>query len=394
MAALDSYHHGVRVVETDDGTRPIRTVSTAVIGFVATAEDADPITFPLNTPVLATNIAAAAGKAGKKGTLARTLQAIGSQTNPATIIVRVAEGETPAETTSNVIGGTDPSGRYTGMRALLAAQNTGPKLKPRILGAPGLENAAVVAAMAEIAQKLRGFAYASIPDCPTMEEAAAFREGLGQREMMLIWPDFLGWDTRANAEGIITASATALGLRAKLDKEVGWHKTISNVAVNGVTGISRDVFWDLQDPDTDAGYLNAKDITTLVNRTGFRFWGSRTCAGPQSLFPFENYTRTAQIIADTMAEGHMWAVDGPLNPSLAKDIIEGINSKFRSLKANGYIIDGSAWYDEEPNTKETLKAGQLTIDYDYTPVPPLENLGFRQRITDRYLIDFAQRIGA
>lgn len=394
MAALDSYHHGVRVVETDDGTRPIRTVSTAVVGFVATAEDADPLTFPLNTPVLATNIAAAAGKAGTKGTLARTLQAIGAQTNPATIIVRVAEGATPAETTSNVIGGTDPDGRYTGMRALLAAQNTGPRLKPRILGAPGLENAAVVAAMAEIAQKLRGFAYASIPDCPTKEEAAAFREGLGQRELMLIWPDFLGWDTRANAEGIITASATALGLRAKLDKEVGWHKTLSNVVVNGATGISRDVFWDLQDPDTDAGYLNAKDVTTLINRTGYRFWGSRTCAGPQSLFPFENYTRTAQIIADTMAEGHMWAVDAALNPSLAKDIIEGINSKFRSLKANGYIIDGSAWYDEEPNTKETLKAGQLTIDYDYTPVPPLENLGFRQRITDRYLIDFAQRIGA
>lgn len=394
MAALDSYHHGVRVVETDDGTRPIRTVSTAVVGFVATAEDADPITFPLNTPVLATNIAAAAGKAGTKGTLARSLQAIGAQTNPATIIVRVAEGATPAETTSNVIGGTDQNGRYTGMRALLAAQNTGPKLKPRVLGAPGLENAAVVAAMAEIAQKLRGFGYASIPDCPTKEEAAAFREGLGQRELMLIWPDFLGWDTRANAEGIITASATALGLRAKLDKEVGWHKTLSNVVVNGATGISRDVFWDLQDPDTDAGYLNAKDVTTLINRTGYRFWGSRTCAGPQSLFPFENYTRTAQIIADTMAEAHMWAVDGPLNPSLAKDIIEGINSKFRSLKANGYIIDGSAWYDEEPNTKETLKAGQLTIDYDYTPVPPLENLGFRQRITDRYLADFAQRIGA
>ncbi|MCH1990902.1 phage tail sheath subtilisin-like domain-containing protein, partial [Achromobacter xylosoxidans] len=215
-----------------------------------------------------------------------------------------------------------------------------------------------------------------------------------QREMMLIWPDFLGWDTRTNAERIITASATALGLRAKLDKEVGWHKTLSNVVVNGATGISRDVFWDLQDPDTDAGYLNAKDVTTLINRTGYRFWGSRTCAGPQSLFPFENYTRTAQIIADTMAEAHMWSVDAPLNPSLARDIIEGINSKFRSLKANGYIIDGSAWYDEAPNTKETLKAGQLTIDYDYTPVPPLENLGFRQRITDRYLADFAQRIGA
>ncbi|MCD0498547.1 phage tail sheath protein [Achromobacter sp. MY14] len=392
--ALDQYHHGVRVVEVDGGTRPIRTVSTAIVGLVATAEDADPATFPLNTPVLATNMAAAAAKAGTQGTLARSLQAIASQTNPVSVIVRVEQGETEAETTSNVIGGVDPNGRYTGMKALLAAQNSGPKVKPRIIGIPGLENAATTAALAETAQKLRGFGYASITGCNTIEEAAAFREGFGQRELMLMWPDFLGWDTRTNAEGIITASAAALGLRAKLDKDIGWHKVLSNVAVNGVTGISKDVFWDLQDPATDAGYLNEKDITTLVNRNGFRFWGSRTCAGPESLYPFENYTRTAQILADTMAEAHMWAVDAPLHPSLVKDILEGINAKFRQLKSLGYIIDGEAWYDEEPNTKESLKSGKLILDYAYTPVPPLEDLAFRQRITDSYLLDFAQRIGA
>jgi len=392
--ALDQYHHGVRVVEVDGGTRPIRTVSTAIVGLVATAEDADAAAFPLNTPVLATNMKAAAAKAGTKGTLARSLEAIASQTNPIAVIVRVPQGETEAETTSNVIGGVDPNGRYTGMKALLAAQNSGPKVKPRIIGIPGLENAATIAALAETAQKLRGFGYASITGCNTIEEAAAFREGFGQRELMLIWPDFLGWDARSNAEGVITASAAALGLRAKLDKDIGWHKVLSNVAVNGVTGISKDVFWDLQDPATDAGYLNEKDITTLVNRTGFRFWGSRTCAGPESLYPFENYTRTAQILADTMAEAHMWAVDAPLHPSLVKDILEGINAKFRQLKTLGYIIDGEAWYDEEPNTKESLKSGKLILDYAYTPVPPLEDLAFRQRITDTYLLDFAQRINA
>lgn len=36
---------------------------------------------------------------------------------------------------------------------------------------------------------------------------------------------------------------------------------------------------------------------------------------------------------------------------------------------------------------------KLTLDYDYTPVPPLEDLGFRQRITDRYFADFALRVG-
>ena len=54
--ATDSYHHGVRVYELNEGTRPIRTVSTAVIGLVATAEDADPLVFPLDTAVLLTNV--------------------------------------------------------------------------------------------------------------------------------------------------------------------------------------------------------------------------------------------------------------------------------------------------------------------------------------------------
>ena len=95
-----------------------------------------------------------------------------------------------------------------------------------------------------------------------------------------------------------------------------------------------------------------------------------------------------------MAEAHFWAVDKPMNPSLVKDIIEGIRAKFRELKALGYIIDGDCWYDPAVNDETTLKAGKLYIDYDYTPVPPLENLMFRQRITDRYLVDFAARINA
>ena len=384
------YHHGVRVIEINQGTRPIRTVSTAVIGLVATANDADPDTFPLDTPVLLTNVLAASGKAGKQGTLRRTLEAISAQTKPLTIVVRVAESDDEEETTSNVIGYASASGKYTGMKALLAAQGK-LGIKPRILGAPGLDNQAVTNALVSIAQQLRGFVYASAYNCATKEEAVAYRNDFGQRELMLIWPDFINWDTATNAEASIPAVAYALGLRAKIDEEIGWHKTLSNMVVNGATGISRDVFWDLQDPATDAGYLNSKEITTLINNGGFRFWGSRTTEVPE-FFYFENYTRTAQVLADTIAEAHFTYVDKPLHPSLVKDLIESINAKFRDLKAQGYIIDGSAWYDEQFNSKENLKSGKLAIDYDYTPVPPLENLVFQQRITDRYLADFASRI--
>lgn len=386
------FHHGVRVLEISEGTRPIRTIATAIIGLVATATDADADFFPLDIPVLCTNVQAAVGKAGSSGTLAKTLDAIADQANAATIVVRVAPGADEAETNSNVIGSVTAGGQYKGLKALLAAEaRVG--VRPRILGAPGLDTLPVATELAGIAQKLRGFAYVSAHGAETKEEALAYRENFGQRELMTIWPDFVAWDTVANASATAPAVARALGLRAKIDEQIGWHKTISNMPVNGVDGLSKDVFWDLQDPATDAGILNAADITTLIRRDGFRFWGSRTCSA-DPLFAFENYTRTAQVLADTMAEAHFWAVDAPLNPSLARDIIEGIKAKMRELKALGYIIDGDCWYDPDANTRETLKAGKLYIDYDYTPVPPLENLLFRQRITDRHLVDFANRIGA
>lgn len=389
--ATDSYHHGVRVYELNEGTRPIRTVSTAVIGLVANAEDADPLLFPLDTAVLLTNVQGSIEKAGTKGTLARSLQAIADQTNAVIVVVRVEQKTDEAEQTTAVIGG-QVNGKYTGMKALLTAEQN-LKVKPRILGAPGLDTAAVTSAFGGIAEKLRAFVYVSAHGCATKEEAAAYRDSIGSRETMMIWPDFLGWDTVSSSTTTFEATARALGLRAKIDNDTGWHKTLSNVPVNGVTGISKDVYWQLQSMDTDAGYLNSNEITTLIQRDGFRFWGSRTCSA-DPLFQFENYTRTAQIIADTMAEGHMWAVDKPLHPSLARDIVEGINAKFRDLKTAGYIIDASCWFDPNSNSKEQLKNGQLILDYDYTPVPPLEDLTLRQRITDKYLADFASRMNA
>lgn len=388
----DEYHHGVRVVEINEGTRPIRTVSTAIVGMVCTADDADPAAFPLNTPVLLTSVQSAIAKAGKTGTLAVSLQAIADQTQPVTVVVRVATGATDAETTSNIIGGTDENGKYTGMKALLAAKGR-LKVTPRILGVPGLDSQPVATALVAIAQQLRAFAYVSAAGCKTKEEATAYRENFGAREVMVIWPDFEYWNTETDGTSTAPAVARALGLRAKIDQDTGWHKTLSNVVVNGVTGISADVFWDLQNPATDANYLNGNEVTTLINADGYRFWGSRTCSA-DPLFAFENYTRTAQVLADTMAEAHMWAMDKPMHPSLVRDMIEGINAKFRELISGGYLIGGEAWYDEEANTEATLKAGKLFIDYDYTPVPPLEDLTFRQRITDRYLADFASRINS
>lgn len=395
---MGDYLHGVQVIEINDGIRTISTVSTAIIGMVCTASDADEATFPLNKPVLITSVQTAIGKAGKKGTLSASLQAIADQSKPVIVVVRVADGTAndpeaaKAETISNIIGTTDENGQYTGMKALLTAKTvTG--VKPRILGVPGLDSLEVATALGSVCQRLRAFGYINAWGCKTVSEAMEYRENFSQRELMVIHPDFLAWDTTANATTTAWATARALGLRAKIDQETGWHKTLSNVGVNGVTGVSIPVSWDLQEQATDANLLNQAGVTTLIRNDGFKFWGNRTCSD-DPLFLFENYTRTAQVLADTMAEAHAWAMDKPITATLIRDIVAGINAKFRKLKNDGYIVDGACWYDPDSNDVSTLKVGQLVIDYDYTPVPPLENLTLRQRITDKYLAILSESVNS
>lgn len=378
---MADFHHGVRVTEVTSGSRTITTVSTAVIGLVATGETADAELFPLNTPALVTNVAKALKGAGTSGTLADALDAIADQTAPIIVVVRVATGVDAAATKTNVIAG---------IEALKTAESvTG--VKPRILGAPGLDDEDVTAALVSVAQKLRAFVYAHCHGCTTVSEALDYRENFGARELMLLWPNFTAYSTADSTTRVRPAVAVAMGLRAKIDNDTGWHKTISNVAVNGVSGLETPVFWDLQEPATDAGLLNENDITTLIRRSGFRFWGNHTCSDDPA-FQFENYTRTAQVLADTMAEAHLWAIDKPLSSSLVRDIIDGLNAKGREWTTLGYLLGFNAYYNDELNDASTLKAGKLYISYDYTPVPPLENLMFQQHSTDTYLLDFAASV--
>ena len=387
---MADFLHGVRVIEETTGIRPIRTIATAVIGIVCTADDADALMFPIDEPVLLTNIVDAIGKAGTTGTLARSLYAISRQANAMTVVVRVAEDIDDDIQMANVIGKYE-DGKYTGAKALLTAQ-TKLRVTPRILGVPELDTQEVTTEMVSIAQKLRGFLYAhTVGD--TKEAAALYETNFAAREVMLMYGDWLGFDETTGTVTTIDSVATALGLRAKIDNDIGWHKTLSNVAVNGVIGTTHDVSFNLSDPSNDANYLNGNNVTALIHSDGYRYWGNRT-ASDEPKFMFENYTRTAQVLADTIERAHQWAIDKPLSPGLASDIVDGVDVKLREMTTSGYLLGGASWFDASLNTKETLYSGKMVVPYDYTPVPPLEQLEFIQKITDTYLIDFARRVEA
>src|SRR3546814_2325783 len=104
----------------------------------------------------------------------------------------------------------------------------------RILGVPGLDTQDVVAELAIIARKLRGFAYAAaIGD--TIAEAVTYRDEFAARELMLLWPNFTG-----TFEG--DAVARALGLRARIDEEQGWHKTRSEEHTSELQSLMRNSY--------------------------------------------------------------------------------------------------------------------------------------------------------
>lgn len=385
---MTDFLHGVRVTEITEGVRPIRTIDTAVIGIVATASDADEKVFPLNKPVLVTDIARIISKAGTSGTLSKALHAILRQANAMTVVVRVEEDRGAQD--AKVIGDY-AEGQYTGAKALLTAQNT-LQVTPRILGAPGLDTEAVTKELISIAQKTRSFVYAHAI-AESKDDIATYAQKFNQREVMLLWGDWQGFDETTKKVGQIDSVATALGLRAKIDNEIGWHKSLSNVGVNGVMGCEKQLSFSISDPANDANFLNNKNVTALVHNRGYRYWGNRT-PSEEPKFKFECYVRTAQVLADSIEEAHAWAVDKPMTPGLVADIVEGIRAKLRELTAYGYLLGGEAWFDPTLNQKELLAEGKLTISYNYTPVPPLEFLNLRQHITDTYLIDFGRRVEA
>lgn len=187
--------------------------------------------------------------------------------------------------------------------------------------------------------------------------------------------------------------ATALAMRALIDDTypASFTKSISNVPVPGVAGIMQPRTWDLEDPNTEVGYLNANEITSVIQHQGFRFWGNRTCSSDPR-FAFETGVLTAQWLLDTIIEGCFPFVDQPLTPVLVRDIIESINAKLRATVSQGWLLGARCWYNDDLNNAQDLSQGMLWVDYDYTPVPTLENLKLNQRITDSYLIDFGKLI--
>lgn len=374
----EQFLHGINTTEITDGTRPIQTVKSSVIGLIGTAPDADAKVFPLNRPVALLGQQRLAKKLGDKGTLKNAIDDIFDQVGAVVVVVRVAEGTTTTATMTSIVGdGTTK----TGVHAFLGAQ-TQVGLTPRILVAPGFTaaragNAAnpVVAELEGIAKKLRAVIFADGP-ATTFADAVKYRKDWSSDRIFVIDPNVMVFDTKTAKPVARPASARVAGVQAWLDNNRGFWWSPSNQIIKGVVGVSRPIDFALSNLNAEANLLNEKQITTIIQNNGFRVWGNRT-TGTDSKWAFLSVRRTADVIYDSIEQAMLWAMDRPFSAQLVEDISGSVNAYLRHLKAQGGLLGGRAWLDQELNTKETLQAGKLYIDFDIEPPAPLERLSFR-----------------
>lgn len=233
----------------------------------------------------------------------------------------------------------------------------------------------VVAELQGIAESLRSVIIADGPD-GTDAEAITYREDWGSDRIMVVDPHVKVWDTVADQAVVQPASGRIAGRMAWLDNERGFWWSVSNQTLNGVIGVSRPVVFNMSDPNAMANHLNENEVTTIVQKDGYRVWGNRSTSS-DPLWSFLSVRRTADMIYESIEQAFLWAMDRPFSANLVSDIEGSVNAYLRHLVAQGAILGGKAWLDPELNTPVNLQAGKLFVDFDIEPPAPLEHLTFR-----------------
>ena len=385
-------HHGIQVYGVIDANLPIYPTEISTIGLVGTAAEGPESALIRNR----TEAVELFGERDGAHTIPDALDAIWDQKiGPQVAVCRVdiADGATPAEMKSAIIGGVDgATGDRTGVHALVSCSSE-LKVTPRILIVPGwAHDVDVITEMLPIAEASKAHIIADGPGT-TDADAIAFRENFGSRRVYVVDSMVRVWDPVINNHVIQPASPRVAGLIAKTDQTHGFWHSISNKELYGISGTNRPIGYNPQDPSSQATFLNNNEVTVIVQDDGWRVWGNRTCsADPRN--PFLPWSRTADFIDESIAQAIKRLIDEPINQGFINSVIESVQAYLDWLRRNGAILGGECWADQGLNTKESLMQGRLYINFNVTFPPPAEHIILQRAITDKHFgnLEFTRQV--
>lgn len=181
-------------------------------------------------------------------------------------------------------------------------------------------------------------------------------------------------------------SPAIAGIIVLSDQERGFWWSPSNREVRGVEGVSRHIDFQLGDSTSRANLLNELKIATTIREDGFRLWGNRTLSSDPK-YQFLSVIRTADMVAESIMQAHLWAVDRCITATYLEQVVESVRDYLRSLQQRGAILGGDAWADAADNPANDIVNGQVKIRYHFTPCYPAERVTFLASITNNFLVN-------
>lgn len=394
---MTQFLHGVETVDISKGTTSVREVRTGIIGLVGTAPKGDVNKL---TICLSSTDDEQFGAVTNNHTIPQALKSLREQGCGMVMVVNVGS-DTDSIDTADIIGTTTDTGARTGIQLFSEGYGTY-GYDAKILIAPYFSSVPAVAnALISMAEKIKAMAYVDMPLGLKPTEVIASRGNtspLGldivqtqSSRVRLCYPHRKVFDPLTNDTKLEPLSIAYAGVRARVDKEVGYWTSSSNKEMRGTLGLERTLTARIDDTDTETNILNEAGISTAFKSfgTGFLTWGNRSAAYPvlNSFENFEQVQRTKDMIEISIHQSSLPFVDSDIKQPQIESIVNFVNDYLRTLIMRGGIVGGEAYFDPARNPVSELGQGHIRIGYKFTPVFPMERITYEREVTGEYLLN-------
>lgn len=394
---MTQFLHGTETIDVSKGTTSVREVRSGIIGLVGTAPEGD-----VNTLTICLNSQddAQFGVITSNHTIPAALKSLREQGCGMVMVINVGS-DTDIIEVADIIGTTTGDGYRTGIQ--LFSDGYGMYgYDANILIAPHFSSVPAVAAALEVmAHNIKAVTYIDLPLGLTPTEAVMSRGGvtpLGldiyqtqSSRVRICYPHRKVFNPITNNIKLEPSSIAWAGVRARVDREVGYWTSSSNKEMRGTLGLERIISARLDDPNTETNLLNEAGISTMFKSfgTGFLTWGNRSAAFPinNSFDNFEQVQRTKDMIEMSIHQSSLPFVDSDIRQPQIEAVVSFTDDYLRTLQMRGAIVGGEAYFDPARNPVSQISQGQIRFGYKFTPIFPMERLTNEREVTGEYLLD-------
>lgn len=391
---MTDFLHGVETIDIKHGTYSVREVKSGVIGLVGIAPQGvmNELTLCLNS-----TDDAQFGQITSNHTIPAALKSLREQGAGMVMVINVGSTADVA----SLIGTTLDDGKRTGIQHFVDGYGIY-GFDAKILIAPNFSSIpAVAGALEAMANRLKAVAYVDLPLGLKPIEAVASRGNvmpLGldiyqtqSSRVRICYPHRKVFDPINNGVRLEPASIAWAGIRAMVDRTIGYWTSASNKSTVGTLGLERLLTARIDDKDSEVNLLNLAGISTFFKDygTSHNTWGNRTAAYPMDnrYENFEQVQRTKDMIEESLHQSSLPFVDSDIKQAQIDSMVEFANEYIRLLVMRGAVVDGKVFFDTARNPVVQLANGQIAIGYKFTPIFPMERITYEREVTGEYLLN-------